>query len=814
MSAADILKCSVVNITNTRSYGENNDNSVYDQRMGPVDSSICKTCGLSAMECIGHFGHIELPSLFVIPLTFYQEILLHIMGIFCFKCSSNLLVPFGSVTKKRSQSILSIVYSRTKGKTCSKCNHKNRQVFIKDGFMMYEDNTLVDTEECLEFLKKLDTDHLTKMEINTKFAHPQNYLIKYLPVLPPMNRPFIMQGKQICDDDLTTLYIDIVKNINKLKTKHESDGMKFMKKIAYNIQTLFNNSKGNARHPSSGRPLNSLMQRLSGKDGLIRNNCMGKRCDHNARAVASPDSSLDLHEIGLPEIFTKILTIPVKCTDENLKELQSLCDSNKVSRIVRIINEEEHEFGVAKFCNQVQTKLLRGDIIRKPSEMMPIDIKVETGHEILEEGDVIIRNGKEIKTKCATFRRFLIEIGDVVSRYITNGDVVLLNRQPTLHVGSIVALTVKLHSDFTIKIPLGITPRINADFDGDELNIHVPQTDEAIEELKNVAHVTKNMVSPSTQTPYTMIVQDGLLGLYLMTVESVLVNDDFVTPEFDRIKNVRTKLGIDHVNDTFALVSSCLHPELIIDHKDFQIICGVWINGIITKNIINYIINIIVYNFGSEQACKIISNIQRTATLWLTRRGFTLSGKDVNFIHKYEDVYNYTKKMFEMGYHESHIRDSLHTEAFEKHKNGNILKLVASGVKGTFIDMGQLIASIGAQRTSNYVEKPFSTFDEFIKSGYVPECFAHGLSANSFFAHAQPSRENITNSIIGIPCVGYTQHRLTKLHEDLITLNNSIIYNGTSRKLIQVVYNDGKNIWFPECDQDYLTTINKLIKNG
>jgi DNA-directed RNA polymerase II subunit RPB1 len=119
-----------------------------------------------------------------------------------------------------------------------------------------------------------------------------------------------------------------------------------------------------------------------------------------------------------------------------------------------------------------------------------------------------------------------LSYGTIVERNLEDGDYVLFNRQPTLHRMSMMAHRVKVLPYNTFRLNLSVCSPYNADFDGDEMNMHVPQSLQTIAELKHIAHVSKQVIAPKNNAPVMGIVQDSLLGIYLLTMR-----DTFLTRE-------------------------------------------------------------------------------------------------------------------------------------------------------------------------------------------------------------------------------------------------------------------------------------------
>lgn len=110
-----------------------------------------------------------------------------------------------------------------------------------------------------------------------------------------------------------------------------------------------------------------------------------------------------------------------------------------------------------------------------------------------------------------------LEIGDIVHRHLMNGDYVMFNRQPSLHKMSFMAHRAKILPYSTFRLNLCATKPYNADFDGDEMNMHEPQHLQAISEMAEIMLVSKQIVSCKSNGPLMSIVQDSLVGCQIMT---------------------------------------------------------------------------------------------------------------------------------------------------------------------------------------------------------------------------------------------------------------------------------------------------------
>jgi DNA-directed RNA polymerase II subunit RPB1 len=222
----------------------------------------------------------------------------------------------------------------------------------------------------------------------------------------------------------------------------------------------------------SGRPLKTIKDRLSGKGGRMRGNLMAKRVDYSARSVITADPNISIRELGIPMKIAKNITKPVVVNAMNKKYLMKL-------------------------------------VLNGPD--------VYPGAKIWEK-----KNGETITLRYVDRNSIVLEHGDIVHRHMLNGDPVLFNRQPTLHRMSMMCHIAKImNQGDTFRMNVADTKPYNADFDGDEMNMHMPQNDEAEMELKHLAAIKYQIISPANNKSIIGIFQDSLLGAYLFTRENI-----------------------------------------------------------------------------------------------------------------------------------------------------------------------------------------------------------------------------------------------------------------------------------------------------
>lgn len=287
LSSEDILKLSVCEVNNSKLTTA--PGTVYDERMGSINTKSCVTCGLDAKNCPGHFGHIVLNENIIHPL-FYKYVVLF-LKCFCVKCNrlvfkkenlelNNLLKLYGENRFKN------IIKKIEKNDICTHCYYPQPKITmtVNDG-----KNNIISNFSIGKEIKKvaktpndiknifdniLDED-IELLGLNPRDIHPKSLITNILPVLPPRSRPRVSADNNLCDDDLTIQYSEIIKKNNKLKNDNFDDLTKRKKefdKMYFKIKSLFDNSQGKAKH-SNGRSIKGIKERISGKSLLVTGSC-------------------------------------------------------------------------------------------------------------------------------------------------------------------------------------------------------------------------------------------------------------------------------------------------------------------------------------------------------------------------------------------------------------------------------------------------------------------------------------------------------------------------------------------------------------
>ena len=494
MSPEDIREMSVVKIETPDTYDEDGypiENGLMDPHLGVIDPSLkCRSCGYRGGECQGHFGSIELARP-VIHVGF-GDVIHKILRSTCNECGRVLLTDdeiFKYTEKiKDAQNhhenltkLLKDIYNEARRDVCPHCEASQDDITIDKPVsivqkMEGEDYKLT-ASEVRERLERISDEDAFVLGVNPEVARPEWLVLTVLPVPPVTVRPSItLDTGERSEDDLTHKLVDILRINQRLIENMEAGAPQLIVEdlwelLQYHVTTYFDNEASGvppARH-RSGRPLKTLAQRLKGKEGRFRSNLSGKRVNFSARTVISPDPNISINEVGVPEMIAKEVTVPAYVNDWNMDEMRTY---------------------------------------------------IENGPNVHPGANYVIRtDGRKIRVYDETKDMILekLEPGYIIERHLKDGDMVLFNRQPSLHRMSMMAHEVRVLPYKTFRLNLCVCPPYNADFDGDEMNMHVFQTDESRAEAKSLMRVQEHILSPRFGGPIIGAIHDHISGAYLLT---------------------------------------------------------------------------------------------------------------------------------------------------------------------------------------------------------------------------------------------------------------------------------------------------------
>ena len=589
-SPEQIKKISVAKIATPELYdidGYPVDGGLMDLRMGAIDPGVrCRTCGGRLKECLGHPGRIDLAR----PVIHLKYIPLIEMGMRCFCSECGKLKLSEKDLNKYSPS--ERVKKAKDVKKCPYCNAPNEKVKLDKPTNFYVGKKRLFPTEIRETLVKIPDEELKKIGVNPNSARPEWAVLTALLVPAVTVRPsIILESGERSEDDLTHKLSDIIRANQRLWENLNAGAPEVIitdlwDLLQYHITTFFDNNVARippARH-RSGQPLKTIEERIKGKEGRIRKNLAGKRVNYSARTVISPDPAIEINEVGVPFEIAKIVTVAETVNDLNIEKMKSLIEMGE-------------NYPGANY-------IIRPDGKRKK-------ITPELKDEIMNE----------------------ISPGYKVERHLQNGDVVLFNRHPSLHKGSLMAHFVKVLPGKTFRMHSTVTFPYNADFDGDEMNIHSPQTEEARAEARILLDVKENLISPKNNTNFLGLDEDAITGNYLLGLENF--SSEFAN---QLLHNAGINKQVSKKNITGLELFSEILPKVSFSNSSISIKDGKIIRGKIDKTIFGEengeLVKHIDKTFGKTEAVKAIKNAFNLGVHYLTNRGITISLEDFNLNEK------------------------------------------------------------------------------------------------------------------------------------------------------------------------------------
>lgn len=802
LSPEEILKGSVAEITTFDKPYSNNlpcPRGLFDPCMGVLDPGlICPTDGLDYMHTPGYFGHIRLAR----PVFYIQYLstTLKILRCVCMKCSKLLINKKmqARLMQLRPDERWSRVYQlASKIRRCGEdtddgcgCLQPDKK-FRKDGlaniFAEWNGsgagaggtsesaaagtvpgasgasgasarlNMKVTPEMVIKIFKRISDEDVIFMGFSPQFSRPEWMICQVLAVPPPAVRPSIkMDGQQRSEDDITLIIVNILKTNIQLRKQLANPNANpsvvddWHTLLQYYVATQINNNIPGVGPVAqrSGRPLKSIQERLNGKGGRVRGNLMGKRVDFSARSVITPDPNISIRELGIPIKIAKNITKPVVVNDRNRDFLMTL--------------------------------------VRNRSDIYP-------GAKILEK-----KNGESISLRYADVSLITLENGDIVHRHMMDGDAILFNRQPSLHRMSMMCHIARImHKGDTFRMNVGDTKPYNADFDGDEMNLHMPQDAESEIELRNLAAVPYQIISPAKNESIIGIFQDSLLGSYRFTRKDVSftpLQAMGLLVGYQKINANLFKMNRDDesVITNFQILSQIMPPMTIrykTDHFDdkvdrfddvannhvVEIRDGKYIRGQIEKGVLasggNSLIQRICNDFGNIASADFIDSLQNIITEYMKTSAYSVGISDLisndttnqqisrSIMGKKSEVKNIIDQVrlgiFEnktgrsnLEAFETQIANILNTATNDSGKIGldnlnpdnRFVTIVKCGSKGSNLNISQMISCLGQQSVDGGRRIPYGldgrTLPHFTKFDDSPS--ARGFVDNSFISGLTP----------------------------------------------------------------------------
>ncbi len=769
------------------------DGGLMDLRLGAIDPGVrCRTCGGRLKECLGHPGSIELARP-IIHIKYVPIIELFLRS-YCFECHRLMLKD---KDKEKYKTIKDRLKRARDAKKCPHCQAEQEKIKLEKPTTFRIQKRRLFPGEIRERLARIPNEEARLAGIDPKIFRPEWAILTILLVPPVTVRPSItLESGERSEDDLTHKLSDIIRANQRLWENLNAGAPEVIIEdlwdlLQYHVTTFFDNSITKippARH-RSGQPLKTITERIKGKEGRIRHNLAGKRVNFSSRTVISPDPALKINEVGIPLEIAEILTVNEKVTSFNIEKLKSVIKHDR--------------YPTANY-------ITRPDGRRK---RITSDLK----NEILEE----------------------LSPGYVVERQLIDGDVVLFNRHPSLHKASLMAHFIKVLPYKTFRIHPATAAPYNADFDGDEMNIHVPQTEEARAEAKILMDVNQNLMSCKDNSNLLGCISDAITGNYLLSSSNLSRAD---STQLLYASGIDSKISKNNIEGR-ELISEII-PK--IDYKNktktgepFLIKSGKIEEGVVDKNVFGVesgeFLKYLDKELRRTKTIKILENAFSLGTQYLSKCGFTISVNDLNVSDKIKKI---TSEIIKEAEKETeNIIDSYKVGNLEiipgktaeetreikilqnlnsiRTKIGKIVEkevpksnpvsiMINAGAGGNVLNITQMACCVGQQALwakrigIGYTNRTLSFFKEYDLSpksrGFIYNSFLKGLEPYEFFFGAITGRDALMDTALRTPKSGYLYRRLANALQDIRVEYDYTVRDG-SGNIIQFKYGeDGKDV--------------------
>jgi DNA-directed RNA polymerase II subunit RPB1 len=791
MSEEELAKLSVVTVKNEArdEAREKFAGTVSDERMFPhTTEKPCSTCELPRNFCPGHLGKTVLfkPILHI----WFLKYILFVLDSICIECGT-LLLNIDTV-KRLSKAFDGLKRVATASKDlpcrnqkCEKRDQPNPKFTTKHDNMLkiqmtYPDSKtrFISSTKILNLFKSISIDELEALGFSQKGltpTHPKDMLISSLSIIPQNHRPDNIVNDKKTPNSLTGLYREIIKTNNYLSSGIKDD--------RWNAETLESkvtsiyardseaNRGGNPNIADTSKNIDEI---LGKKKGLIRSKGQGKSCDRTGRTVLGPGGlDVPFGFISLPDRMKKLL-----------------------------IEEKVCDYNLAYFNN------------------------------LLEEGSIMsIRTQNEKMFPANRQIKFVLKPGMTVRRLLQEGDVVFFNRNPTLSKVSFMAYIVKFDGSLTIKIHSSVTAPLQADFDGDEGNIHVCQDYHSRAEMIHLSSCWNHIIGSDTSRPILGLLYNAITGCYLMSRHGKIADitwEKYINTVFktsSRLPTLQSRVNKRRPGAWKtgpALFSALLPEDFFYTHSGVQIEEGVLIKGDLKKAHVgpssNSIVHKLYLEYGTQTVSQFISEGQFLADRFIQQVGFTVGYRDCSMPSEEAMVKEIVEKKMEEARQKllnlSSLVGNPNVEIHNFYSNSvqaavgeiktagkqivkdaltsnNSLKVMAdSGSRGNDENIAEIIGIVGQQFVDG--DRPELTFnnglrflpyydiahegipEKIINRGFVSTSLAIGMRPGNFVAHMMSSRISLIDAKLGTPITGHNMHVMSKAIEDI-----RYSYNGT-----------------------------------
>ncbi|KAJ2006417.1 hypothetical protein GGI04_001889 [Coemansia thaxteri] len=367
-------------------------------------------------------------------------------------------------------------------------------------------------------------------QVRTPIQLADMFFIEALPVSPTKFRPASIMGDEVMENPHNMYLSEVLKTCVILRNlvspdrsaggggdeasksggayaRAAEEGLSFDRVVNtwVLLQQTVNHVMDNTKNPKQSKtgkiPSPGIRQVLEKKEGLFRQNMMGKRVNYAARSVISPDPNLESDEVGVPPVFAKKLTFPEPVTAHNVKEMRQL-----------VINGPETWPGAVSVQHE------DGSLVYL--DRLSHESRVALANQLLTPQD----SATNANTLGNMFTTRAAGVNKKVYRHLRNGDMVVMNRQPTLHRASMAGMRAHvLPGERTLRFHYMNCNQFNSDFDGDEMNMHFPQSQAARSELSNIMGADMTYINPTDGEPLRGLIQDSVDGGVILTKRDTML---------------------------------------------------------------------------------------------------------------------------------------------------------------------------------------------------------------------------------------------------------------------------------------------------
>jgi DNA-directed RNA polymerase subunit A' len=835
LSPNEIRKMSATKVITADTYDEDGfpiAMGLMDPRMGVIEPGLrCKTCGqrVGKDKCPGHFGHIDLamPVIHVGHIKIIRDCLRST----CRECGHLLLTDkqredffkqlanYDIEGRNTTYLFKQIIIEARKSSTCPHCNREVGKIELDKPTSLRENGKKLTPSEVREWMEKIRDEDLPLLDINRDASRPEWTILTVLPVPPVTVRPSVtLQSGERSEDDLTHKLVDVIRINQRLQENRDAGAPQLIVEdlwelLQYHITTYLDNQTSGippARH-RSGRPLKTLAQRLKGKEGRFRSNLSGKRVNFSARTVISPDPNLSINDIGVPKRIAEELTVPVRVTIHNID-----------------------------WCKMMLTKKYTSE---SSEYIAGVNYVIKNAEGVKRRIKITDKNAEMISDK--------LEIGSIIERQLMDGDLALFNRQPSLHRMSIMAHRIKVVPGKTFRFNICVCPPYNADFDGDEMNLHIIQGEEAKAEAEILMKVQENILSPRFGGAIIGGIHDIISGGFLLTNKERRIPIDVASYLLGAVNfKGDIPIQIDEKGNRYILgrdiFSTLLPSDLNIRYKAktyesidseeafVKIKNGKLLRGTIDENGIGAfkgkILDRIIRDHGMQAGREFIDNMTRLGIYVATMIGFTTSIDDEDIpeeakrkiaegldkaMHKIKNLV----KAYEKGELESlpgrSLEETLEMEIMRvtgrardmageiagEHlglENSAVI-MAKSGARGSMLNLSQMSGCVGQQAVrGERISRGYKyrTLPHFKKhdlgaeaKGFVGSSYKKGLNPTEYFFHSMGGREGLVDTAVRTSRSGYMQRRLINALEDVKVESDGSVRQAGGQ-IIQFIYGE------------------------